>query len=87
MEWGWGWGGVGEWACVRLTQRLRPLLQASADGVEKFSVRGDGLTTATTADAGSSAAVAVATHAEYTGSVLVSQAARASAASFWLFKV
>ena len=70
--------------CVE-TRRL--WVQALSGGVAKFSVRGDGRTTATTAEAGVSAAVAAATHAEYAGSVLVSQAVRTSASSFWLFKV
>ena len=55
--------------------------------MEKFSVRGDGLTTATTAEVGVSAVVAHAAHATYTGSVLVAQTTMASDAGFWLFKV
>ena len=55
--------------------------------MEKFSVRGDGLMTATTAEAGVSAVVAHATHATYAGDVLVAQTVRASDAGFHLFKV
>ena len=61
--------------------------QGSSSGVEKFSVRGDGLTTATTAEVGVSAVVAHAAHVAYTGNVLVAQTTRASDAGFWLFKV
>ena len=61
--------------------------QGSSNSVAKFSVRGDGLMTATTAEAGVSAVVAHATHATYTGDVLVAQTAMASDAGFWLFKV
>ena len=61
--------------------------QGSSASVEKFSVRGDGLMTATTAEAGVSAVVAHATHATYAGSVLAAQAVRASDAGFYLFKV
>ncbi len=61
--------------------------QGSSSGVEKFSVRGDGLTTATTAEAGVSAVVAHAAHGSYAGSVLVAQTATSSDAGFWLFKV
>ncbi len=61
--------------------------QGSSNSVEKFSVRGDGLTTATTAEAGVSAVVAHAAHVAYTGDVLVAQTTRASDAGFWLFKV
>ena len=61
--------------------------QGSSNSVAKFSVRGDGLMTATTAEAGVSAVVAHATHATYTGSVLVAQTVRASHAGFHLFKV
>ena len=62
-------------------------LQGSSASVEKFSVRGDGLMTATTAEAGVSAVVAHATHATYAGSVLAAQAVIASDAGFYLFKV
>ena len=55
--------------------------------MEKFSVRGDGLMTATTAEAGVSAVVAHATHATYAGNVLVAHAVRASNAGFYLIKV
>ena len=56
--------------------------------MEKFSVRGDGLMTATTAAADVSAVVAHATDgAAYTGSVLVAQSARPSHTGFYLFKV
>jgi hypothetical protein len=61
--------------------------QGSSASVEKFSVRGDGLMTATTAEAGVSAVVAHATHATYAGSVLAAQAVRASDAGFYLIKV
>ena len=61
--------------------------QGFADSVEKFSVRGDGLTTATTAEADVSAVVAHAAHVAYTGDVLAAQTTRASDAGFWLFKV
>ena len=50
-------------------------------------MRGDGLTTATTAEAGVSAVVAHAAHVAYTGDVLVAQTTRASDLGFWLFKV
>ncbi len=55
-----------------------------------FSVRGDGLTTATTPQAAGSAMVAQATHTTYSGpsaNVLVAQATAASSGDFWLFKV
>ena len=52
-----------------------------------FSVRGDGLTTATTDKAGVSAVVAHATHGAYTGDVLVAQTTMASDDGFHLFKV
>jgi hypothetical protein len=55
-----------------------------------FSVRGDGLTTATTPQAAVSAMVAQATHATYGGpgaNVLVAQTTAASNGDFWLFKV
>ena len=62
--------------------------QGSSASVEKFSVRGDGLVTATTAEAGVSAVVAHATDgATYTGTVLVAQSVRASDTGFYLFKV
>ncbi len=56
----------------------------------KFSVRGDGLTTVTTAEPAVSALVAHATHATYGGAgahVLVAQTTAASDVDFWLFKV
>ncbi len=55
-----------------------------------FSVRGDGLTTATTPQVAASAMVAQATHATYGGPgahVLVAQATAAKSKDFWLFKV
>ena len=61
--------------------------QGSSAGDEKFSVRGDGLTTATTAEAGVSAVVVHATHVAYTGDVLVAQTTLASDDGFHLFKV
>ena len=62
--------------------------QGSSASVEKFSVRGDGLVTATTAEAGVSAVVAHATDgAAYTGTVLVAQSVRPSDTGFYLFKV
>ena len=64
--------------------------QGASNGVEKFSIRGDGLTTATTAEAGGSALVAHATAGAgaYSGSVLVSQAGDTSAngARFYLLR-
>jgi hypothetical protein len=63
--------------------------QGSSNGVEKFSVRGDGLTTATTAEAGVSALVAHAANAAYTGTVLVAQTVHSSTngAGFYLLRV
>ena len=55
--------------------------------MEKFGVRGDGLMTATTAEAGVSAVVAHATDPTYTGDVLVAKSVRASHSLFYLFKV
>ena len=62
--------------------------QGSSNSVEKFSVRGDGLTTATTAADGVSAVVAEATSSDYAGAaVLVAQTTRGGDAGFLLFKV
>jgi hypothetical protein len=63
-------------------------LQGSSASVEKFSVRGDGLMTATTAEAGVSAVVAHATHATYAGTVMEVQTTGTAAGSgFKLFHV
>ena len=59
----------------------------SSSSVENFSIGGDGLTTATTAEAGVSAVVALAAHATYTGSVLVAQTMAENDEGFWLFQV
>ena len=63
------------------------MCQGASGGVEKFSVRGDGLTTITTAESGESAVVAHATDGAYSGDVIVSKATRASDSALYLFKV
>ena len=78
-------GGCCDVSCVLCGCGL--FRQGSSASVEKFSVRGDGLMTATTAEAGVSALVAHATHATYAGNVLVAHAVRASNAGFYLIKV
>ncbi len=54
---------------------------------DKFVVRGDGQTTASTAEAGSSAFVVHSTHPSYSGSALVTQSMSSSSADFKLFQV
>ena len=66
---------------------LRTLTDSAGTQAEMFSVRGDGMTTVSMDAAGEAALVAHATHATYTGNVLVAQATMASGAGFWLFKV
>ncbi len=66
---------------------LRALTDSAGTPAEMFSVRGDGLTTVSMTAAGVSALVAHATHATYTGDVLVAQTTMASGSGFWLLKV
>ena len=62
-------------------------LQAVNDEMELFSVRGDGLTTATADKTSVSAFVAKASVTEYVGTVMEVQATNSTGENFYLFKV
>ena len=61
--------------------------QGEANSTEKFSIRGDGLTTATTAEADVSAIVASAGHSSYAGVVFEARTTQSVNTAFLLFKV